>query len=71
MKCESKNYLHIYNTKLIEENTQFNKKIKTFEHLLCFTCSNFFLLIPSNMFSLEQKLFFRIHLPNAILFLKT
>ena len=36
MNCTYKNYLFIYNTKLMEENILLIKKI-TFKHVFCFT----------------------------------
>ena len=37
MNCAYKNYLYIYNIKLIEENTLIEKKT-TSKHVFCFTC---------------------------------
>ena len=37
MNCAYKNYLYIYNIKLIKENILLIKK-KTFEHVFCFIC---------------------------------
>ena len=37
MKCEYKNYLYIYNIKLIEENTLLIGKKNNFRTYFCFT----------------------------------
>ena len=37
MKCEYKNYLYIYNIKLIEENILLIEKKNYSKHVFCFT----------------------------------
>lgn len=71
MKCKSCNYLHIYNIKLIEENTQFKKK-KTLQTHFLFYLFYKTLLINStkHVFFFRTKTIFRIQFPNIILFLK-
>ena len=50
MNCTYKNYLYIYNIKLMEENTLLIKKI-TFKHVFCFIyCKKNFLLTQPNIF---------------------
>ena len=39
MNCAYKNYLYIYNIKLIKENTLLIEKKTTFKHVFYFTCS--------------------------------
>ena len=50
MNYAYKNYLYIYNIKLIEENTLLVKKT-IFKHIFCFICSKkLFLLTQLNIF---------------------
>ena len=48
MKCEYKNYLYIYNIKLIEENTLLIEKKTIFKHI-------FILLVLKNFFINSTK----------------
>ena len=62
MKCEYKNYLYIYNIKLIEENTLLIEKKTIFKHIFILLVLKNFFINSTNMFFLfwEQKLFFKI-----------
>ena len=57
MNYAYKNYLYIYNIKLIEENTLLVKKT-IFKHIFCFICSKkLFLLTQLNIFFRTKTVF--------------
>ena len=63
-----KNYLYIYNIKLIEENTLLIKK--SFKQVFCFTCSKKLFDVKTwfFLFKKKQKLFSKIQFSNLIFF---
>ena len=72
MNCAYKNYLYIYNIKLIEENTLIEKK-NNFQTLffVLLVLKNFFINSTKHVFFLRTKTFSRIQFSNIIFFFKT
>ena len=62
MKCEYKNYLYIYNIKLIEENTLLIEKKTIFKHIfILLVLKNFFINSTKQVFIfLRTKIVFQI-----------
>ena len=64
MNCAYKNYLYIYNIKLMEENILLIKKNPSNMFFVLLILKNFF-INSIKLFFLEQKLFFRTVFKNS------